>query len=532
MKKLYYGGTILTMDREHPTATSILTENGKILAVGDSASLDENAEKVDLEGRTLMPAFVDGHSHFVGTGLHLTKYCDLRGAAGIDEILERISCFRREKCSSPMDPITAKGYDPAIMKEGRHPTAADLDRLGGGPIACIHISGHVAAYNTIAMERAGVFEESYRCPESGFAGRDQTGRLNGYFEETARGVFSSVFSMELTDEDYKNAVFAAQEHYLRHGFCTVQEGGANRMEKINVLTALAEEEKLDLDVVAYLSGSASFAEGRHSILEKLGKDYNNRLKIGGIKMFLDGSPQVRTAWLRKPYEGEAQYCGYPTLTDEAVEVQLRLAVEEGLQPIAHCNGDAASEQFLSIWEKLVEEEPSRAALRPIMIHAQTVGYDQLERMAKVGMMASFFVGHCFYWGDTHLKNLGERGMRISPAKRAMEMGVPFSFHQDSPVTVPDMLHSIWCAVNRKTRDGVCIGAENKIDCYDALIAATRGGAYSYKEENVKGILKEGAVADFVVLDRNPLSVPEDDIKDIKVLCTIKEDQVLYQAEEI
>lgn len=527
MKKLYCGGTILTMDPENPTADALLTENGKILAVGKVE--DPDAERVDLKGRTLMPAFVDGHSHLIGTGMYLTKYCDLRGSQSIEEILERIRTFRREKARSPMEPITCKGYDPAIMKEGSHPTAADLDRLGGGPIACMHVSGHVGSYNTVAMERAGVLGEDYCCPEGGFAGRDETGRLNGYFEERARGAFSSVFSSEVTEEDRKNAILAAQQHYLSHGFCTVQEGSANRTENIEALASLADEGKLSLDVVAYLGGSASFAEGRQKILEKQGRDYRNHLKIGGVKLFLDGSPQVRTAWLRRPYEGETQYCGYPTLTDEAVEAQLRLAVEEGLQPIAHCNGDAASEQFLSIWEKLVAEDPGRAALRPIMNHAQTVGYDQLERMAKVGMMASFFVGHCFYWGDTHLKNLGERGMRISPAKTALEKGVPFNFHQDSPVTVPDMLHSIWCAVNRKTRNGVCIGAENKLSCYDALRAATVSGAYSYKEEQVKGILKPGALADLVILDRDPLQVPEDEIKDIKVLSTIKEDQVLYRA---
>jgi len=530
MRKLYFGGTILTMDRENPTADSILTENGRILAVGALGSPDGmEAEKVDLQGKTLMPGFVDGHSHMVGTGMDLTKYCDLRNVADLDELLERIRAFRQKTGLAPETPITCKGYDPAIMKEGRHPTAADLDRLGGGPIACVHISGHVAAYNTVAMELAGIREESYCCPPGGFAGRDENGRLNGYFEETARGIFTPVFSAEITEEERRNAILAAQAHYLSHGFTTVQEGSANKQGTIDTLSAMAETGELLIDVVAYMNAAESFREGRRAILDRQGRGYRNRLKIGGVKLFLDGSPQVRTAWLRKPYEGETQYLGYPTLPDEKVEQQLRLAVEDGLQPIAHCNGDAASEQFLSAWEKLVAEDKSRAALRPVMVHAQTVGYDQLDRMAKVGMMASFFVGHCFYWGDTHLRNLGERGMRISPVKTAMEKGVPFSFHQDSPVTVPNMLHSIWCAVNRMTRNGICIGAENKISCYDALMAATVGGAYGYQEENTKGILKAGAVADFVILDRDPLSVPTDEIRNIKVLSTIKEDRVLYRA---
>ena len=164
-----------------------------------------------------------------------------------------------------------------------------------------------------------------------------------------------------------------------------------------------------------------------------------------------------------------------------------------------------------------------------MIHAQTVRYDQLDRMAQVGMMASFFVDHCFFWGDTHRKNLGDRAWRISPTKRALTLGIPFSFHQDCPVTPPDMLRSVWSAVNRVTRSGVILGEENRLDVYEALIAATRGGAYTYFEENMKGILRAGALADFVILDRDPTAVDPMTIRDIGVLYTVKEDKILYRA---
>ena len=532
VRKLYYGGTILTMDQERPEAEALLTEQGRILAVGKRAELENcSAERVDLRGKTMMPAFVDGHSHLFGVGLNLTKYCDLTGASGIEEILERIIIHIDSKSLKKGEPILCRGYDLAVMKEGRHPTAADLDRLGvKNPIACIHLSGHVAAYNTAAMRLAGVLGEGYHCPPGGYAGRDRDGRLNGYFEETAKEPFSSVFSLKLEKEDRKAAILAAQDYYLKYGYATVQEGSANTAAVLEALQELAVDGKLKLDTVAYLTPNPSLSAFVEDAVSWGGRGYRGRLKIGGVKLFLDGSPQVRTAWLIRPYEGEAEYCGYPTLTDEQVEQRLRLSVKYGLQPIAHCNGDAASEQFLSQWEKLVREEPSRTALRPVMIHAQTVGYDQLARMAKCGMMASFFVGHCFYWGDTHLANLGQRGWRISPAGQALAEGVPFNFHQDSPVTPPDMLHSIWCAVNRMTRNGICIGEENRISCLDALAAATRGGAYAYFEEKTKGILKAGAVADFVLLSEDPTCISPDRIKDIKVKSTIKEDVVLYDSE--
>ncbi len=531
-RKLYFGGKILTMDREKPEAEALLTENGKILAVGSVSELENfEAERVDLLGKTMMPAFVDGHSHLCSTGLNLTKYCSLVGASGIDEILERIKAFIESRNIKNGEAVICKGYDLAVMKEGRHPTAADLDCLGvDNPIACIHRSGHVAVYNTVAMQKAGVLDDEYTCPAGGFAARDENGRLNGYFEETAKQAFSPVFFESVEKDERKKAILAAQDYYLKYGYATVQDGSANTKEALEALQELAEEGKLKLDIVAYIGASGTdptFWE-KATLWNK--GNYRNHLKIGGVKLFLDGSPQVRTAWMRAPYEGETEYRGYPTLTDEELERRMRRAIECGFQPIAHCNGDAASEQFLSLWEKLCQEDPKRAELRPVMVHSQTVGYDQLARMAKCGMMASFFVGHCFYWGDTHLKNFGERGWRISPVGQALAEGVPFNFHQDSPITPPDMLHSIWCAVNRLTRNGVCIGKENRISCYDALIAATRGGAYAYFEEDTKGVIKAGAVADFVILSEDPTAISPNRIKDIKVERTIKGDVVLYQSE--
>jgi len=530
-RKLYFGGTILTMDKTCPSAEAMLTENGKILAVGSYQALEQrDAKLVDLKGKTLMPGFVDGHSHMIGMGMNITKYCDLNGCRSFEEILERIRIFVKSKDLKPGQGITCRGYDLAVLKEGKHPTAALLDTLGlENPISCVHQSGHMAVYNTVAMEKAGVFEDTYTCPAGGFVGRDENGNLNGYFEETATGAFSRVFASPDPEADIENAVLAAQDFYISHGYTTIQEGSANAAMRIDCLERLAEEGKLKLDVVAYLGAGPKQIPEWERILSRCGRDYRNHLKIGGVKIFLDGSPQARTAWLKEPYEGETEYRGYPTLTDGQVEERLRKAVEYGLQPMAHCNGDAASEQFLTAWEKVTAEKGTGSQLRPVMIHAQTVGYDQLDRMAKVGMMASFFVGHCYYWGDTHLQNLGQRGMRISPVRTAQKKGVRFSFHQDSPVTNPDMLHSVWCAVNRRTRSGVCVGEENRIDCYDALIAATNGGAYTYFEEDTKGILKAGAVADFVILDQDPTAVDPATIKDIKVLCTIKADQVIYQV---
>ena len=530
-KMLYFNGTVLTMDRANPRAEAVLTEDGKILAVGEYDKLkDCGAVPFDLDGATLIPGFVDGHSHMMSVGTAMLRNCDLMGCESFDEVLDRLRRFRDERGLTHGEPICGTGYDPAIMKEGQHPDASVLDRLGGdNPIGVIHQSGHIGVYNTVAMRRAGVLEEGYEAPAGGVAGRDSEGRPTGYFEETARHIFNRMFASPTPEQDRREGILLAQDCYLKKGFTTVQDGSSGGAAALNAFGQLAEEGLLKADVVVYMTPVPEQAEMRREALARFGRGYCGHLKLGGVKMFLDGSPQARTAWLSRPYEGESKYCGYPRLTDEQARDRMAAALDEGWQVMAHCNGDAASEQFLSIFEKLRAEKGLIGKdLRPVMIHAQTVRYDQLDRMAEAGMMASFFVDHCFFWGDTHRKNLGDRATHISPLKQALVRHIPFSLHQDSPVTPPDMIRSVWSAVNRVTRSGVILGADNRIDPYEALIAATRGGAYTYFEENIKGILRAGALADFAVLERDPTAVDPMEIRDIRVLYTIKEDKILYR----
>jgi len=529
-KKLYFGGPILTMDKTCPTAEAILTENGRIIGRGRLSEFDTvQAEKIDLAGRTMLPAFVDGHSHMMEMGEYITSVCDLTGCTSFGEILDRIRRFRDEKQLFHGEPIQARGYDLGFLEEGTHPTGRLLDSLGfDNPISCMHVSGHMASYNRVAMERVGVYDDTYMDPPGGSAGRDADG-LNGYFEENAIDRFYPIFTSETTREAMKSYVLTAQDAYVKHGFATIQDGSLNLKDPILAFRSLAEEGKLKADCIVYMDSNPASAPLWEEMLATMGRDYFNHMKLAGTKMFLDGSPHVKTAWFSEPYVGEGDYCGYPTLTAEDVEARLECALKYNLQPLAHCNGDAASERFLASWEKVTAGKPI-PDLRPVMIHAQTVRYDQLDRMIKVGMMPSFFSGHCYFWADIHLVNLGDRGMRISPLQQALNRGHICSLHQDCPVTPPDMLHTVWCAVNRITRKGVKLDESNCVTPYDALIAATHGGAYSYHEENTKGILKAGALADFVILDQDPTAVDPMTIKDIKVLRTIKEDEVLYSAE--
>ena len=532
-KTLYFGGPILTMDKATPRVEALLVGDGRIMGAGSLKELEshaEGAERVDLKGKTLMPAFVDGHGHMAQTGLFMRE-CDLIGCKSFQEILLRIRAFREKYDLTHGEIIRCVGYDPALLAEGRHPDGRLLDSLGfDNPIACLHQSKHTGAYNKAAMALCGV-DESSQCPEGGLIGRDENGQLTGYFEGRAMEPFFRVLD-KVTAEEFERAILEAQDYYLSYGITTIQDGSRCTAEDLARYEHLADSGQLKADVVVYLASDDSNGEFWKGTLQRRGnREYHGHLKIGGTKLVLDGSPQARTAWMREPYEGEEEYRGYPRHSDDEVRAELQHAVAVGLQPLAHCNGDAAAEQFLSSWEKVVSEAGHGAELRPVMIHAQTVGYDQLARMCPVGMMPSIFVGHCYFWGDTHLKNFGPvRGNCISPVKAAMDRGLPVNFHQDSPVTPPDMLHTVWCAVNRMTRGGVCIGSENRIDVYDALIAVTRGGAYSYFEEATKGVLWPGAVADLVLLDKDPTAVDPMEIRNIRVLRTIKDGCTVFSNE--
>ena len=260
--------------------------------------------------------------------------------------------------------------------------------------------------------------------------------------------------------------------------------------------------------------------------------YTNRIRLGGVKIFLDGSPQGRTAWMREPYlpdsSGVNDYRGYGTMTDDEVVSAMRFAAENKTQLLAHCNGDAAAEQFLRCYEVVLREHPEIRDLRFVIIHGQLMGRDQLVRAAELGVMVSFFVAHILHWGDTHIKNFGlDRASRISPAGSAARAGLRFTFHQDSPVIMPDMLETISAAVTRVTSGGVLLGEDERISVEEALRAVTLDAAYQYGEENEKGSITVGKRADLVLLDRDITTSRHEDIAGIRVVGTWKDGKRIF-----
>lgn len=536
MKKLYYGGDIITMENGRELIEAVLVEDGVIVKVGSLAEFqslmnDATIEKNDLKGNTLMPGFIDPHGHISMMGI-MSTMADLSDCESFDDIIETLKIYMQQKGISKGDSVVGFGYDHNFLNEEMHPTKDVLNLVSvENPIFISHKSGHMGCANDAALELAGI-DENTPDEEGGRISRvEGTNEPDGYLEEGSMMPLRQSISSGV-DMDHAKLALLGQDIYISNGITTSQDG-ATSTETLELFKTLAEQDSLKLDIVAYPTVVDNPDEMQKN--EKYAKMYYNRLKIGGYKLFLDGSPQGKTAWMTEPYEGEETYLGYPWYQDEKVKQYVSRAVNDNVQLLTHCNGDAASDQLLKNYEAVLQESdnPNKNNLRPVMIHCQTVRYDQLDKMKELSMIPSIFIAHTYYWGDVHLKNLGhERGSRISPAKSAFDRGLVANFHQDAPVVKPDMLHTIWCAVNRITRKGVHIGPEERVSIYDALKAVTINAAYAYFEEDRKGSIKQGKLADFVILDQNPLKVDTMKIKDLQVLETIKEGKRIYCKETV
>lgn len=516
MRTLYYHGDILTM--ENSSYEAIYIEDGIIKKCGSLTSLKQlipdNTELIDLKGNCLMPAFIDSHSHLVSLAKTL-NLVDLNNSTSINDIIERFNNFINITKPEQDKLLVGFGYDHNFLKEQRHPLAKDLDQIPF-PIIISHASGHMGVINTKAMKILKI-DNTVSDPVGGKYGRDENNQLNGYLEEQA-------FIMNAANNDtggnLQQQLLEALDIYASYGITTVQEGYMKTSE-FSLLDSLAKDNQLYLDVVGYVD-----IKDHQKIYQEntFYHQYQNHFKLGGYKLFLDGSPQGKTAWISKPYLDSGDYCGYPIYQNKEVVKYVNSALQEKAQLLTHCNGDMAAKQLLDVFK----HRPT--ITRPVMIHCQTLRIDQLPLLKTIGMIPSFFVNHLYHWGDIHLKNLGQRAHQISCIHSALKQELPYTFHQDSPVIPPNMLESIWCACKRKTKMGIILGEDEQISVYNALKGVTINAAYQYFEEESKGSIKEGKIADLIILDKNPCKVSIDKLLTISILKTIKNGKIVYSKE--
>ena len=538
MRKIYFNGNIITVNDKEPTVDAVLVENGKIVKIGLKEEIlklkNEDTELVDLDGKTMLPGFIDSHSHIIAVAQTL-MIVNLSDANSKEEFIAILKDYVKNNPSKNGEWIIGFGYDNTRYENEEHPTKFDLDMVSKDiPIFISHASGHIATTNSKALEAFGYVGTSYEVPEGGVVRTiEGSNEPNGILEENAclspekRKVIPAP-----SVDTLLSCIKKAQQIYSSYGLTTAQDASID--ENLNQLLNLAaQKNELIIDIV----GQAV----QHTTLKLLKNEgtpkrkYYNHYKLLGGKTWLDGSPQGKTAWLTKPYyevpEGESKdYCGYATQEDKDVIEYFKSLIENNIQVNVHCNGDAASDQFIRCYKKALEMTDNKTDLRPVMVHAQTVREDQLDDMKELGIIPTFFLDHIWFWGDYHYESVfgAERANRISPAKSALRRNINFTLHQDSPVKMPNQILAMHNAVNRQTQSGRILGADQRLSIMEAIKALTINAAYQYFEEDEKGSIEEGKVADFVILDRNPLDVDSSEIKEIKVLETIKEGNTIYK----
>ncbi|WP_170603374.1 amidohydrolase [Ruegeria arenilitoris] len=540
--RIYSGGPILTIDDERPTVEAVAVRDGRILAVGAhdeiAAYQGDGTELFDLEGRTMLPGFVDSHGHVVMGGLQALSANLLAPPDGkvtdISSLQSTLTEWAAEnaKAVESTKMIIGFGYDNAQLKELRHPTRQDLDAVSEDlPVIIIHQSGHLGVANSRALEIAGITSSS-EAPPGGVIQRDADGEPNGVLEEYA--FFSVLVPLlgNLGEEGLVAFAQAGSKLWARYGYTTGQEGRSSG-QIVEALRKVASTEGLPIDVVAF----PDVLESREFIGANVSQTYDDRVRVGGCKLTIDGSPQGFTALRDRPYYDPvgsypAGYAGYAAISMDQLQDAVNWCFENGFQILVHSNGEGASDMLIAALE-VAQMKFGEPGNRPVLVHGQFLREDQVESYKRLGVFPSIFPMHTFYWGDWHRDHtVGPvNAENISPSGWIRQRDMMFGTHHDAPVALPDSMRVLAATVTRRTRSGDILGPHQRVDVMTALKAMTIWPAWQHFEEKEKGSIEIGKVADFVILSDDPSAVEPENLSELQVLVTVKGDEVVYKAEE-
>jgi predicted amidohydrolase YtcJ len=542
---------ILTMDAESSVADALLLKRGRIVAVGTEASISDIlplfTRILDMQGQTVMPGFVDAHSHFPTAGLTEAGVDmmppPIGNVATLHILLKKVS---NAAITLPAnDWIVGFNYDDSSLDVGRHPTKDELDRVAPNhPVYLWHRSGHMGVANSLALQALGFKEKTLIQVEAhvvDLPDRDDRGELTGLLQGGAAPQMSFLLRQLSITRLFKS-LLSARDQYLSAGITTAQNGFADIpsmwMLRLSQRLGLIPqrlviwpahdkvEDRLDIKSVSPLQSSSE----RLATAINWGSD-PSRFAITAIKLVADGSPQGRTAWLTEPYLNnlvESDYRGGPSLPDLEFKSLVKRYHDAGFQLAMHGNGDAAIDLIIAAVAE-AQALNYRNDPRHLLVHGQLIRADQLAQLAELQISATFFPSHVYYWGDWYLHNLlGEkRASMISPLALAEKAGVRFSIHSDAPVTPISPMQVLWSATTRETLSGVSLGPELVIDRERALRAVTIDAAWQSRLDHDRGSLESGKLADFVVLSGDPLTYPDVRNIDIEQVWIDGKNETLY-----
>lgn len=531
---------IITLDDNHRIAGSILVKDGMIKEIWQQPEPGKDVrdqlgriEVFNVKGKTVIPGFVDTHNHILSYGLMKRQVnCGTPPHRTIDDMLQAISRAAEETPQGEW--ILGWGYDDTLLAEQRHPTRQDLDQAAPHqPVLIEHVSSHLAAVNSRAIQIAGL-HDYVEDPAGGRFGRDSDGKINGVlYEPGAQKPFMAKMPKPSQEQMITTLREAALE-YAAQGITTNTDAHVKNIDQLQAqLEAVRRGEnplhmRLMLSHLLMRQGEAFAALTASQLDQRLRDQSGGRARLDSAKIFQDGSIQGLTGALRQPYFNQSDWHGelffnQQTLQEEMLDLHLR-----GFRLAFHGNGDRAIGSIIDGLAYALGKSPKNDHRHRIE-HVQTATTEDLDRMKELGIAASFFINHVYFWGDRHQRLfLGpERARRINPLQDALARDLLFTLHSDCPITPISPLFSIWCAVNRITREGNILGEEQCCSALEALKAMTLYGAMLNHEEQEYGSLEIGKRGDLAVLEEDPLRVDPRDIKDIRVAATFTQGSPIY-----
>ncbi len=513
---LYKNGKFFTSDNDNPYAEAMVVKDGKISWIGMLSDAPAADKTVDLKGRRVLPGFVDSHMH----AIMLADCCRQISALppsvnSIEELIIKIG--EKRQSQSKGEWIFGWGYDEGKLKEQKAPNRYDLDRgCADSPVVIKRTCGHVCAVNSKALELAGVTADTPD-PEGGKIGRDENGEPNGILYENARNVLDGVIP-EKTPEDMADDLVYLNDILISQGVTTGADMGEFISCDYHDVYDLAIEKGTEVKFAAYYMWDNVKNKKDFTISAK-DQDKDSRFRIAGIKLIGDGSVSGRTAWCDRPYLGEKEEYGMPVCSEKDIEDAVSFCKENRCQLSIHAMGAKTIDRAVEhTWKQKPWTDGKTPYVR--LEHVAMPTEDAVKKAAKTGI--AFVTQPIFLYAEieSYLTNMGiERTKENYPIADWMSEGVRMSFSTDAPATAwAEPSNPFVClkgAVTRKAWEGTDCGGRHKVDIETAIRLYTAESAPMLGFENT-GILKPGYAADFIVLDRDILEVPSDEIDSIKV----------------
>lgn len=523
---IFTNGPVITMDKHLPVAEALAVAGDRIVSVGDRSMVGRLASSstriVDLHGRALLPGFNDAHCHPAMYGQSLGQIdCRPQVVKSLDDIVEAVKteAARREVGQW----ILGRGYNDMQLPPNYAITRHDLDPVSPQhPVCLTRACGHVLVANSCALALAGITHETPD-PAGGQIQRDADGEPTGVLCESALDLIYGAIPPQTAEEIEASILLAAQE-YVAAGITSVQDALVTEQD-LGAYMRLHSRQALPLRVFIMFKPELLGFLAACGLSTGFG---DNRLRLGPLKILLDGGIGARTAAQSQPYQNEPNNRGILWMEQEELNDLVERAYQTGFQVATHAIGDRAIQSALDAYERVVKQWP-----RPdhrLRIEHFTLPLDELvQRVAQLGVVITSQPVFLYEAGWTYVMNLGEaRAREVFPFRRILEAGIPLAFSSDSPVSSFVPLVGIHAAVSRCTQMGEIIGPGQELTVAEALYMYTLGSAYASGEEGIKGSLTAGKLADLVVLDRNPLQTPADELAMIGVDMTVVGGQIVYQ----